>query len=183
MLTQEQANAIHRATGSWPPGWEMPPPAPRPPRVVWMQPTIGSAPRPPTRRAQRSPLVPQSPLVPGVEWRRSRRKLPKPAPVLVIPEVKKCFEEHLEEFVTMFVRFNCLEVKADGDLGWAWQDVNQTFDGFQVHLLPVVPSWWQHAMVKLCPAAKLDVRVSYVVRGRSEEWNEVGGPLSLLTCV
>ena len=161
MLTQEQANAIHRATGSWPPGWEMPPPAPRPPHVVWMQPS-GSAPRPPSRRAQRSPLVPQSPLVPGVEWRRSRRKLPKQAPVLVIPEVKKCFEEHLEEFVTMFVRFNCLEVKADGELGWAWQDVNQTFDGFQVHLLPVVPSWWKHAMVKLCPAAKDDVRVSYV---------------------
>ena len=80
------------------------------------------------------------------------------------PGVKKCFEEHLEEFVTMFVRFNCLEVKADGDLGWAWQDVNQTFDGFQVHLLPVVPSWWKHAMVKLCPAAKDDVRVSYVVQ-------------------
>ena len=106
MLTQEQANAIHRATGSWPPGWDMPPPAPRPPRVVWMQPTIGSAPRPPTRRAQRSPLVPQSPLVPGLEWRRSRRKLPKQAPVLVIPEVKKYFEEHLHEFVTMFVHFN-----------------------------------------------------------------------------
>ena len=107
MLTQEQANAIHRATGSWPPGWEMPPPAPRPPHVVWMQPS-GSAPRTPSRRAQRSPLVPQSPLVPGVEWRRSRRKLPKQAPVLVIPEVKEYFEEHLHEFVTMFVRFNCV---------------------------------------------------------------------------
>ena len=66
---------------------------------------------------------------------------------------------------------------------WALIDARQEFDGFAVMLDPVVPSWWKHAMVKLCPAAKDDVRVSYVVHGRSEEWNEVGGPLSLLTCV